>query len=306
MSNLEPGGQGSLEASSYIGFDMSIAALLAVVAAFGFQSEADAETAQKELLIPFYAREAAAYEFSLESDPNQKALIQQEPVLTWTNVDHYMGAVFVWTCEGRPEVIGCIGSQQLPSGECVVFHELHSLSLGPMAPIRFGEGQQTWNPSRPGIEMAAFDGAPAPSDSERLRLTQMRNLAREFKGSMKDGKDITELRLLTQPLVRYKAPERGVVDGAIFALVWKGTDPEVLLVLEDRKDQGEERWHYGFARFNFRDLWVNRGDREVWRVAGSGDDETYITKVVKRTSLDAIRESAPAPESVKAEAATAN
>jgi len=64
----------------------------------------------------------------------------------------------------------------------------------------------------------------------------MRNIAREFSGAMKDNNDVTELRLLTQPIVRYKAPERGVIDGAIFALVWKGTDPEILLVLEDRND----------------------------------------------------------------------
>jgi hypothetical protein len=252
------------------------------------QSEAEL----KEILFPFYGREAAEYEFYLDAGRQQRLELLKQPVLTWTNADKYMGAVFVWTYGGRPEIIGCIGSQQRP-GDSMVFHEFHSLSRQPLEVVQFGHGTKKWAPSRPGIELAAVEGAPAPSDSERARLTQMRNIAREFNGWMKDGNDVTELRLLPQPIIRYKAAERGVIDGAIFALVWKGTDPEILLILEDRKEDSDSRWKFALARFNFRDMWVKRNDREVWRVGYGTQSDAYITGTVGNTSLDEIRSTAP-------------
>jgi hypothetical protein len=199
-----------------------------------------------------------------------------------------MGAVFLWTHKGRPELIGCIGSHQFKPGMSRVFREFHSLSLQPLQTVTFGGGRQ-WTPSKPGIEMAVVDGAPRPADSERLRLTQMRNLAREFDGWMRDRDDVTELRLLPQPIARYQSPQRGVIDGAVFALVWKGTDPEILLILEDRKDKTDLRWHYALARFNWREMWVKRHDKELWRVGIGSLSDTYLTHVVDDIRHDAIR-----------------
>ncbi len=143
-----------------------------------------------------------------------------------------MGSVFVWTHGGRPELIGCIGSHQNKPGVSNVFHEFHSLSEQPLQPVRLG--RNTWQPMKAGVEVVPLEDAPKPADSDKARLLQMRNLAREFQGSMKDNQDVTELRLLTQPIYRYSAEKRDVLDGAIFAMVWKGTDPEVLLMLEAR------------------------------------------------------------------------
>src|SRR5579859_7442544 len=113
---------------------------------------------------------------------------------------------------------------------------------------------------------------------------------------MKDNNDVTELRLLPQPIARYKAPERGVVDGAIFAMVWKGTDPEILLILEDRTEDAGRAWRFGLARFNFREMWVKRNEREVWRVGVARESDVYITGVVGETMLEDIREAAPATD----------
>ena len=259
------------------------------------QAASDNETELKGILYPFYGREAAGYEFFLDEKREQRLVLQQKPVLTWTNAEKYMGAVFIWTYGGRPEVIGCIGSHQNKPDESNVFHEFHSLSLKPLPPVKFGGGIREWTPSRPGLELKPVDGAPHPGDSERVRLTQMRNIAREFSGAMKDNSDVTELRLLTQPIVRYKSPERGVRDGAIFALVWKGTDPEILLVLEDRNGEADEAWQYALARFNFREMWAKRNDREVWRVGVARENDIYLTGMVGPVSLGDIRASKPPP-----------
>ena len=54
-------------------------------------------------------------------------------------------------------------------------------------------------------------------------------------------------RLLTVPVFRYSQPERGIVDGALFAFV-RSTNPELLIVIEAQVVEGKERWIYSPAR----------------------------------------------------------
>src|SRR5262245_45809489 len=121
--------------------------LAATLLAIG-QSGADQSEAElKEVLFPFYGREAAAYEFFLDREHRQKLQFHKQPVMTWTNAERYMGAVFVWTYGDRPEIIGCIGSHQIRPGDSVIFHEFHSLSRQPLEAVKFGRGKQQWTPS---------------------------------------------------------------------------------------------------------------------------------------------------------------
>lgn len=244
----------------------------------------------KQVLQPYYARRAAAYEVFRDADHKERLELRLQPVLTWTNADNFMGSVFVWTYRGCPELIGCVGSRQAATGECFVFQELHSLSSTGLKPVEFGDGKRVWNPAQPGIERRELEGAPPPADSERQRLTQMRNLAREFSGWMKQDGDVTQLRLLPQPIFRYKSRDMGVLDGALFALVWKGTDPDVLLLLEHGEVEGKPGWQFALARFNWREMWVERKDKEIWRVELSGlsNDSPYISGRVAQTNLTTI------------------
>lgn len=254
------------------------------------QMPAETEADARLILHPHYARQAAAYEIFLDEARKQQLELHPQPVLTWTNADNFMGNVFVWSFRGRPELIGCVGSRQANAGECFVFHELHSLSSAVLQPVDFGDGRRVWKPVQPGIELRDIEGASHPADSERQRLTQMRNLAREFTGWMKQDGDVTELRLLPQPIFRYKSPGQGLMDGALFALVWKGTDPDILLMVEDRDVEEKPRWQYALARFNWREMWVQRDDKEVWRVEMSGlaNNSTYISGRVAQTNLSTI------------------
>jgi hypothetical protein len=256
------------------------------------QRPAADEAALKEFLFPFYAREAASYEIFRDADHKEKLKLRKEPLLTWTNADGYMGSVFVWEFGGRPEMIGCIGSHQNKPASSAVFHELHSLATVPLGPVPFGGGKEIWRVSEAGVKFATIDGAPPPANSEGGRLTQMRGLAREFRGWMKVGDDVTELRLLAQPIIRYSAREQGVVDGAIFAMVQNGTDPEVLIVLEDRKVDGKEQWQFALARFNYCALWVERKDKEIWRVDVSHRNEIYNTATIGDRTYEQMRQAA--------------
>ena len=100
------------------------------------------EAESKLILYPYYARQAAAYDFFRDGDRKQRLVLQQQPVLNWTNPDNFMGSVFLWTYGGRPELTGCIGSRQTAAGECFVFHELQSLSLGILQPVKYGEWKE--------------------------------------------------------------------------------------------------------------------------------------------------------------------
>jgi hypothetical protein len=108
------------------------------------------------------------------------------------------------------------------------------------------------------------------------RLVQMRRLAQEFTGHVTVRENNrSELRLLPSPLYRYPAAKTGVVDGAVFALVVEGTDPEVLLVLEARESGGQTHWEYGCGRFGVISMYVERKGKEVWSSVLNGVSDVW-------------------------------
>ena len=48
-----------------------------------------------------------------------------------------------------------------------------------------------------------------------------------------------DLRLLPQPILRYKDPGAGILDGAIFLLAHEG-NPEIIVVIEARREGSAE------------------------------------------------------------------
>jgi hypothetical protein len=95
----------------------------------------------------------------------------------------------------------------------------------------------------------------------------MRALAREFKATFNNPPDLSEIRLLTQPIYRFETEGKraDVLDGALFAYVHT-TDPEVLLTIEARPsvEGGPVAWHYSLARMSMVNLRVHHKEREVW------------------------------------------
>jgi hypothetical protein len=94
-------------------------------------------------------------------------------------------------------------------------------------------------------------------------------------------KDQQVLRLLPQPVYRYGRPDEAVADGAIFAYC-KGTNPEVLLLVEAVKNGKELQWNYAFARMSSRGCEVRREDKVVWSVPlirGESPTDPYVNVV---------------------------
>jgi hypothetical protein len=208
-------------------------------------------------------------------------VMQPKSVLKWSNpaTGRVYGDVYVWTDNGRPEVIMSLFKAWQPANG---FHvELHSLSTGELSAERSGE--TAWQVTKPGIEMTALSDAPVPAASPALRLTQMKALAREFSVELTDRRvndkgEEQSLRLLSQPLYRYAESNGELRDGGLFTFAL-GTDPEVFLLLE--ADQGG--WKYGIVRMNDGALVVLRNDKPVWTTGRAGDrDNLHDPYILKR------------------------
>jgi hypothetical protein len=225
---------------------------------------------KRERLLQLYTSEAAEYTMYRDASRKDKLELRREPVYVWTNPlreDGQDGAVFVWTCRGRAEVIGCIFMSPTAQPRHV-YHEFHSLALSVLDVRRSGSHAKTWTPLASGVELKPIAGAPVPVPSAAQRLAQIRTLTRDFTASSRDHKDRHwELRLLPQPLYRYESTDPDVLDGAVFAYVTSaGTDPEALLVIEARKPSGNDVsvWHYAIGRFTDTELWVKYKGEKVF------------------------------------------
>jgi hypothetical protein len=234
------------------------------------QAAQQAARAKRERLLEIYTGEAEGYTIYRDASRKDRAELRREPVYVWTNPVRgggQDGAVYVWTCKGRAEVLGSFFSYPA-NGPRRLSHEFHSLSLSVLNVERSGGRVSTWRPMAPGIEIAPIQGAPSPGSSPHQRLSQMRTLSHEFSASTKDREERRwELRLLPQPLYRYESTDPDLVDGALFAFVTSaGTDPEALLMIEARKPAQADStiWHYGIARFTDQQLWVRHKGKEVF------------------------------------------
>jgi hypothetical protein len=210
--------------------------------------------------------EAKMYDIHAGNKDGETLKLTETPVLKWSNSYNFSvhGAVFVWTKDGRPEVIASIFKFYSPS---VSFSaELHSLSEQPLVALK--KEETFWQPAQAGVTFKSLEGAQVPAQTPQLRLGQMRELARNFNMDVTTvvGKTKHELRLMPQPLLRYGGKTPELVDGAVFAFA-RATDPDVILLLEARAAKGQApRWEYALARMHVGALSARYKDKEIWAV----------------------------------------
>jgi hypothetical protein len=252
-----------------------LVSLLLVAAA-----EADDGLAKK--MLPIYQKEAEGYSIAVESDPKKPLELKKEPVFEWSNPGRdggpaVQGVVFVWLRDGRPAVVGTIFSEPWNERKgWTLLHEFHALDPEKLVVTRSKEEVNEWKPEA-GLARKEIPGAPAPADTPAARLLQMKKLAQEFSGHGLDmEKKRVDMRLLPTPLYRYPSAKSGVIDGAIFSFVaTTGTDPEILLVVEAREENGTTRWEYACGRFSDKSLVVEHKDKGVWSLPRS-DTNTWL------------------------------
>jgi hypothetical protein len=206
-----------------------------------------------------------AASFEVRLDEKRQATRETEPALRWTNtIGHATdAALFLWVHEGRPVAVGTT----FVTDGVVVGHEFQSLSLEPLEARR--GGKVIWEPREPGISFQRLTDAPVPAETSRQRISQIKSLARRFRAEAIKSppayqeNDVRELRQLTKPLLQYHDPKRPENEGAIFAFAMD-TDPDVLLLIENRARDGKAGWEYALARTNPYVLKVWCDETLVW------------------------------------------
>jgi hypothetical protein len=208
--------------------------------------------------------EAKAYEFRAGKGNGEALQLNEAPVLKWSNSINVSvhGAVYVWMRGSQPEVVASIFKFYSPRVNFSA--EFQSLSEQPLVALKNGE--VVWQPAEAGIAFKTLADAPIPAKTAPQRLVQMREIARNFSMDLTTviDKSKHDLRLMPQPLLRYggKSPDLG--DGALFAFA-RGTDPDVILLLEARTAQGQaSRWKYALARMHVGALAARYKEKEVW------------------------------------------
>jgi hypothetical protein len=224
----------------------------------------DTEKQQVEAALKLTREAAAKYEFVVADKEKSPAKLLAEPVLRWSNpaVGEIHGNVFLWTKDTRPIAIGSLFKWFSPHTH--TSHEFQSLTDQPL--VASYDGRQVWTVKSPGVNFRQIDKAEPPADSSNRRQTQMRQLAKRFRGDMRsrEGEDV-ELRLLTQPIYKYEAAKEGVLEGGLFAFV-EGTDPEILLLIEARNDDKGTRWYAAGARMQNVMVRLKLDEAEFWSV----------------------------------------
>jgi hypothetical protein len=234
------------------------------------------------------------YVFLLAPDFKSPLTVESEPLLRFTNPVSGLqdGGFFIWKDGvGRPMV----GAQVFLTAENLWIHEFQSLSPLPFRVT--SAGKEIWQPKRAGVEMKPFPDATAPANTAVKRLVQMRELASRFTASDEfEGRPRSdELRLLTKPLVRFGKEGSDVIDGTLFVHA-HGTDPELMIVLEARREDDGHRWYYGLAPMTGYALKASLDDKPVWEVGwrrGPFDPQEpfYILVHSRETALNRILDS---------------
>ena len=233
----------------------------------------------KAAQLDYMKKIAGSYDIVLSDDPAKKMSLLAEPLLRFDDqvtgvID---GTLFIWMLDDRPGATASVWFRK--NGQ--EFHEFQSLSTGPLTALNQDEAK--WVPRQAGIERKPVPDAQRPAASAVGRLNQMRSMAREYSGAVIGWeKDRQELRLLPQPVHRWGRANSEVVDGGLFAYC-KGTNPEILLLLEAVKNGKLLEWQYAFARMTARGCEVHRDEKEVWTaplLRGESPTASYFNVVL--------------------------
>lgn len=243
-------------------------------------AEADPET-EAGVAMRMARDELQKWDLKAGMEVPAKFALVNEPVLRWTNpyVGRVYGSVFLWTLDGRPAAIASAFKWFSPHQAFYI--ELKSLS--PKSLIGSRGGREVWRSRAAPMEWSVLTDAAAPRASARERLQQMRDLARDFSAELIDRRNDADgrrvqLRLLPQPIFRFREVKPTSSDGALFCFV-QGTDPEILLLFQ--VSRSSPSWEYSLARLNTDALVVRHQSHEVWSVesvdfAKTNPDDDYV------------------------------
>ena len=175
----------------------------------------------------------------------------------------YDGTVWIWGRGGRTVALLTLSAERRDrKGPSNWAYELTSLSPQQLS-VSSRDGW-SWAPQAAGLRFAAVPDAPPPADAQRIRLRQMKDIARRFDANGVADSGRFELRVLPTPIHRYSDAAASIVDGALFFIA-DGTNPEVLLAIEaTSRDDAASQWTYAINRVSAAELHARLDGKEIW------------------------------------------
>lgn len=204
--------------------------------------------------------------FEVSSDKRLQSDILDQPVLAYRDDTRRQddSTMWIWGTPGRPTAMLAVEYYPQNPIEKRWLFEIASLSAGQIAAEKGKE--LNWKSRQPGLNFQPVMDATPPAEKAAARLAQMRQLrsritAYEFDAT--DGR--IQLQPLTTPLHRYQDPDRGIIDGAVFAFA-SGTNPEVLWIVEAFSNAGAAPvWQFGLAQMTGGEVFVQFDEKEIWK-----------------------------------------
>ncbi len=253
-----------------------LAVLLLVQLSFSplFADESDFADLSADERLAKLKEEAASYELFITDGAEQK-LTLADPVLRFNdNISGVVDAIqVVWFLEEQPHATASFWRRK----DGLVAHEFQSLSERRI--VAQLDNKTVWRPYAPGVVPRPLEGVPTPAKTRAGRMTQMRAAARQFSAKVVKRAGDRPLRLLSQPIARHGNKNAKVLDAAWFAFA-KGTNPEVLLLIDARRNEdGDYAWHYSPVRMTSGECELRRNDHVAWtaaRNAGRSLEGTYF------------------------------
>jgi hypothetical protein len=202
-----------------------------------------------------------------EPDEEQLAELVPNPVFRYSDVERAIpdATLWVWTVNGRPAAFQKVEGNNHGGGQAwtICFASLSEELVN----VRWPRDRQ-FAAIKPGVTFSPIPQADAPADNSRARTTQLKALKERFTGRLNvngEGQGGAATRTMSRPIFEYSDPKTKRPVGAIFGMTSTGTNPDLLLLIEARRDdRGTLRWEYAHARMTSASVRVRLDDAEVW------------------------------------------
>ena len=201
--------------------------------------------------------------------------------------EHQDGTIWAWGGPGRPLVV-----MELFSVNTERTDWIHGCALTSDRLVEAQRmGRRIWYPQQIGAQTRPIPSAAAPSRNETLRLRQMKQLSRRFRAHEFWGRNNNrfDMRLMVNPVHRYRDPEQGLVDGAMFLMAHE-IEPEVIIMIEAVRQDDDLAWQYAVTPIGSAEFHIFLDGDEIYRRDRSPMRTGYPSDPWHSFHFDAVRE----------------
>jgi hypothetical protein len=189
--------------------------------------------------------------------------------------------LWVWQSQGRPVLFSKLERLLSREGATNGWQFCCTPTTDATVDILWGR-RFRWRSKEPALKWQDFDVAPPPAAGAPGRLLQMKSLANRFHGEIVNTRinDREQMRLLARPLHRYQSPTQDVVDGAVFGITSKGTNPDSLLLIEAVSlAERQAKWRFGVIGMTGEAVSITLADKVAFEkpfTDGPGDHRSWV------------------------------